>query len=53
MASIAMRSIAYRIIRLRWLSALRRRPGRRRRPRIGTLGNHLRRDVGLGPDPGA
>ena len=52
MASITMNDIAYWIVRFGWLSALRRRPPRRRRPDLGKLSDHLRRDVGLGPDAG-
>ena len=50
MASIIMSDIAQWLIRLRWLLTVPRRRVRRGRPNLGRLSQHLRRDVGLGPD---
>lgn len=52
MAGAIMNDIAYWVIRFKWLRAWRRRPPHQRRPDIGKLSDHLRRDVGLGPDAG-
>lgn len=39
-----------RVMRLGWASAFQQRRNRRRKPDIGRLSNHLRRDIGLGSD---
>lgn len=52
MTSITMSDIAHWIARFKWLRAWRPRPPPQRRPDIGKLSDHLRRDVGLGPDAG-